>query len=508
MTTTSLAQWKRRNAMDISKNGSPMEQTAKPLRFITCGNVDDGKSTLIGRLLWDTKSVKSDHAETVKATPVKLANGETHPDFANLLDGLQAEREQGITIDVAYRYFSSSKRSFIVADTPGHEQYTRNMVTGASNADLAILLVDAQSGVTEQTRRHAFIASSMGIKQVIFAVNKMDLVDYNNDRFYVIEGQIREICKWMQFEEITIIPVAAVHGYNVVSPGAEPLRWYMGPTLLQALEDTQVSESSDMGFRMCVQRISRPDEGFRGYQGTIHGGSVVKGQTVVIQPSQLKATVKSIQTFDGEIARASDGDAVTIELDRNIDIARGDYIIDAGLPLQSANQIMAKLMILDDSGLQPTKRYWLKTQSHRRRVSVVPMRRIDLQSGEWVDDLDMNVNSITEAEIRFDEPFFFDEYDFSRDTGSFILIDPDDYSTVAGGIVLKKQVEQNLQIADHETMVHISLPADLAKEILLTKVAQQRMSEIRLEDGPDKPFDPGFLRTLKAQGIEGLEGLK
>ena len=425
-----------------------------------------------------------------------------------MLDGLQAEREQGITIDVAYRYFSSAKRSFIVADTPGHEQYTRNMVTGASNADLAILLIDAQSGVTEQTRRHAFIASSMGIKQVVFAVNKMDLVDYNQDRFYVIEGQIREICKWMQFDKITIIPVAAVHGYNVVASDAEPLRWYMGPTLLQALESAEVDEATDLGFRMCVQRISRPSERFRGYQGTIHGGSVKKGQSVIVQPSQLKATIKSIVTFDGEVDEAQPGDAITLELDRKIDIARGDFIVDAGLPLQSADRILSKLMILDDRGLQPSKRYWLKTQSHKRKVSVVPMRKIDLHSGEWVDDLESKVNSISEAEIRFDEPYYFDEYTFSHETGSFILIDPDDYSTVAGGTVMKKQTRDNLQIADRETMVHISLPADLAKEILLTKAAQDRMNEIRLEDGPDRPFEPGFLKALKAQGIEGLEGLK
>ena len=493
--------------MGISRTGLEMETKAKPLRFITCGNVDDGKSTLIGRLLWDTKSVKLDHAKTIAADSVRLADAETHPDFANLLDGLQAEREQGITIDVAYRCFSSTKRTFIVADTPGHEQYTRNMVTGASNADLAVLLVDAQSGVTEQTRRHAYIAYSMGIRQVVFAVNKMDLVDYNHDRFYVIEGQIRDICKWMQFKKTTIIPVAAVHGYNVVTGGAEPLRWYMGPTLLEALENAEVSDTSNLGFRMCVQRISRPNESFRGYQGTIHGGSLKKGQSVIVQPSQLTATVKSIQSFDGEIDEAVAGDAVTVELDRKIDIARGDYIVDAGLPLQSANRILAKLMILDDRGLDPAKRYWLKTQSHKRKVSVVPMRRMDLSSGEWIDNLDTSVNSITETEIRFDAPYFFDEYAFSRETGSFILVDPDDFSTVAGGTVLKKQVEHNLEIADQDAMVHISLPADLARQLLLTSVAQKRMNEIRLEDGPDRPFEPGFLKALKAQGIDGLKGL-
>jgi sulfate adenylyltransferase subunit 1 len=271
---------------------------ARPLRFITCGSVDDGKSTLIGRLLWDTKAVKEDQAATLRRESTGQQNELGLPDFALLLDGLQAEREQGITIDVAYRYFATDRRSFIVADTPGHVQYTRNMATGASTADLAVLLVDARAGILEQTRRHATIAALMGIRQFVLAVNKIDLAQYDEARFRAISRDFKEIALSLGVRQITAIPVSALKGENIVTRGDELMPWYDGPTLVETLEKATQRTGQTTGFRLPVQRVSRPGEGFRGYQGTVAGGSIKPGDSVVVLPSGVEANVKSIVTYD------------------------------------------------------------------------------------------------------------------------------------------------------------------------------------------------------------------
>ena len=300
---------------------------SRPLRLITCGSVDDGKSTLIGRLLWDTKAVKEDQAATLQRDSNGKQNDLGLPDFALLLDGLQAEREQGITIDVAYRYFSTDKRSFIVADTPGHEQYTRNMATGASTADLAVLLVDARVGLLEQTRRHATIATLMGIKQFVLAVNKIDLTDYDRARFEEINHEFRELALSLGVRQVTAIPVSALKGENVVYDGRASMPWYDGPTLIEVLELATTRSAQTVGFRLPVQRVSRPGESFRGYQGTVAGGSVKPGDSVVILPSGMVANVTKIVTFDLVRNAAVAGDAITLVLDRQVDVSRGDMIV-------------------------------------------------------------------------------------------------------------------------------------------------------------------------------------
>lgn len=306
---------------------------ARPLRFITCGNVDDGKSTLIGRLLWDTKMVMSDHVAGLYRKGTQASSNDNDglnlPDFSLLLDGLQAEREQGITIDVAYSYFSTANRSYIVADTPGHEQYTGNMATGASTADLAIILVDARAGLQEQTRRHTMIVSLMGIRQVVLVVNKMDLVDYDRAAFQAIDEAFRAFVADLPLNTITVIPTSAPQGENVTIPGTARMPWYSGPTLLDALETAEIRNDEAGDFRLSVQRVSRPDESFRGYQGTVTGGIIAVGDPVTVAPQGLPATISRIVTFDGDKAVARTGDAVTLVLDRQIDIARGDMIAGA-----------------------------------------------------------------------------------------------------------------------------------------------------------------------------------
>ena len=406
-----------------------------PLRFITCGSVDDGKSTLIGRLLWDTKAVPEDQAESIRVTGPDSDTELALPEFANLLDGLQAEREQGITIDVAYRYFSTPRRSFIVADTPGHAQYTRNMATGASTADLAVLLVDARAGILEQTRRHATIVSLMGIRQLILVVNKFDLVNYKKSRFDELVDQFSTLIQPLGFDAITAIPTSAVKGENVVSPAKATMSWYDGPTLVQALELAAKRPEQSIGFRFPVQRVSRPDESFRGYQGTIAGGSIKPGDPVTVLPSGEVANISKIVTFDLVRNAGVAGDAVTLVLDRPVDIARGDMIVSTGSKPYVGRSFDAKMIVLSDAGLQNKKRYWLKSSSRRQWVSVSLKSSLDLASAEWVQTSEMELNQIVEVQLDFDELAIFDPYEANRETGSFILIDPDTNQTVAGGMI-------------------------------------------------------------------------
>lgn len=443
---------------------------ARPLRFITCGNVDDGKSTLIGRLLWDTKMVMSDHvAGLYKGNSHPNSNdndGLNLPDFSLLLDGLQAEREQGITIDVAYRYFSTANRSYIVADTPGHEQYTGNMATGASTADLAIILVDARAGLQEQTRRHAMIVSLMGIRQVVLVVNKMDLVDYDRIAFQTISDDFHIFARDLPLESITVIPTSAPHGENVTVPATATMPWYTGTTLLEALEGADVQGGNHAGFRLSVQRVSRPNESFRGYQGTVTGGTVAAGDAVTITPSGEQARIANILTFDGEQKTAVPGEAVTVTLDRNIDIARGDMITTAQSAVSAVRQAEAKLVVLTAQSLDPGKRYWLKAGSRRQRVRIKPGSTLNLADQSWSPANTLRQNAIATTILQFEEDAVFDLYDSNRTTGSFILIDPDTLNTVAGGMVtggLNVEVDPTETSADD--MVTLTLPRALAEQI-------------------------------------------
>jgi sulfate adenylyltransferase subunit 1 len=450
----------------------------RPLRLITCGSVDDGKSTLIGRLLWDTKAVKEDQAATLHRDSGKQ-NDLGLPDFALLLDGLQAEREQGITIDVAYRYFATDKRSFIVADTPGHEQYTRNMATGASTADLAILLVDARVGMLEQTRRHATIASLMGIKQFVLAVNKIDLTGYDRARFDQISHEFRELALSLGVRQITAIPVSALKGENVVYDGRASMPWYEGPTLVEVLELATVRSAQTVGFRLPVQRVSRPGESFRGYQGTVAGGSVKPGDSVIILPSGMVANVTKIVTFDLVRNAAVAGDAITLVLDRQVDVSRGDMIVSIDSQPQTGLAFDAQLVALQSDGIQPGKRYWLKSGSRRQRVTIEPASQLDLKSGKWNPAQSLPMNAIGKVHLAFDEQAIFDSYEQNRTTGAFILIDPDTNNTVAGGMITGRRSSLS-GIHTEDSRVILSLPADLADQILASELFASRREEIEL----------------------------
>ncbi|QND49831.1 sulfate adenylyltransferase subunit CysN [Rhizobium lusitanum] len=448
----------------------------RPLRLITCGSVDDGKSTLIGRLLWDTKAVKEDQAATLQRDSTGKQNDLGLPDFALLLDGLQAEREQGITIDVAYRYFSTENRSFIVADTPGHEQYTRNMATGASTADLAILLIDARLGILEQTRRHATIASLLGIKQFVLAVNKIDLTNYDRAGFEKIAHDFREFALSLGVKQITAIPMSALKGENVVYSGQAAMPWYNGPTLVETLELATVRSAQSVGFRLSVQRVSRPGESFRGYQGTVAGGSVKPGDSVMILPSGMVANVAKIVTYDLVRNAAVAGDAITLVLDRQVDVSRGDMIVAIDSQPQSGLAFDAQIVALQPEGIEPGKRYWLKSGSRRQRVQVQPIAQLELKTGAWAPAQALWMNAIGKVRLSFDEAAVFDPYDQNRSTGSFILIDPDSNNTIAGGMITGRRTDLG-GIHKEGQRVLLSLPADLADQIMASELFASRRDE-------------------------------
>lgn len=462
---------------------SKATRDTRPLRLITCGSVDDGKSTLIGRLLWDTKAVKEDQAATLHRDSGKQ-NDLGLPDFALLLDGLQAEREQGITIDVAYRYFSTDRRAFIVADTPGHEQYTRNMATGASTADLAVLLVDARTGILEQTRRHATIAALMGIRQFVLAINKIDLTNYDKAGFELIAHEFRDFASDLGIKQITAIPMSALKGENVVLSGKASMPWYEGPTLVETLELATVRSAQSGGFRFPVQRVSRPGESFRGYQGTVAGGSVKPGDSVVVLPSGMVANVKQIVTFDLVRNAAVAGDAVTLVLDRQVDVSRGDMIVSIEAQPQTGLAFDAQIVALQPGGIEAGKRYWLKSGSRRQRVSVQPVSQLNLKEGEWqAHETSLPMNAIGKVRLSFDETAIFDAYEQNRATGSFILIDPDTNNTVAGGMIAgKRSVGATEEQGDR---VILSLPAHLVEKLLASELLAKHRDEIdiRRTDG-------------------------
>ncbi|TCQ10554.1 sulfate adenylyltransferase subunit 1 [Rhizobium sp. PP-F2F-G36] len=478
-TTTAETKVSSGNVTAFTGSEARAPRDSRPLRLITCGSVDDGKSTLIGRLLWDTKAVKEDQAATLARDSSGKQNDLGLPDFALLLDGLQAEREQGITIDVAYRYFATENRSFIVADTPGHEQYTRNMATGASTADLAILLVDARVGLLEQTRRHATIATLMGIRQFVLAVNKIDLTGYDRARFDAISHDFRELALSLGVRQVTAIPVSALKGENVVYDGSASMPWYDGPTLVEVLELATVRSGQTTGFRLPIQRVSRPGESFRGYQGTVAGGSVKPGDSVVILPSGMVANVTKIVTFDLVRNAAVAGDAITLVLDRQVDVSRGDMIVAIDSQPQTGVAFDAQIVALQPDGIQPNKRYWLKSGSRRQRVSVEPVSQLDLKSGKWGPSEALSMNAIGKVHLAFDEQAMFDAYEQNRTTGAFILIDPDTNNTVAGGMITGKRSSLG-GIHTEETRVLLSLPADLADRILASDLVAGRRDELEV----------------------------
>jgi bifunctional enzyme CysN/CysC len=409
-------------------------ETKSLLRFITCGSVDDGKSTLIGRLLHDTKLLLDDQVAALEADSRRHGTQGDDIDFALLVDGLAAEREQGITIDVAYRFFGTDKRKFIVADCPGHEQYTRNMATGASTADLAVVLVDARKGLLTQTRRHSYIVSLLGIKHVLLAVNKMDLVDYDEAVFNGIVAGYRELASVLGISNVTCIPLSALKGDNMLERSAAT-PWYGGETLLEHLENVQVERDiHDIGLRMPVQWVCRPDQDFRGFAGTIVAGSVAPGAEIAVLPSGRRSKVVRIVTADGDLARAGAGQAVTLTLADEIDASRGDVIATANNPPEVADQFAAHLLWLGEQQLLPGRPYWLKIGARTVGATVTEIKhKVDVNTQEELAAKSLELNEVAYCNLYLDQPVPFEAYADSHALGAFILIDRQSNATVAAG---------------------------------------------------------------------------
>lgn len=406
------------------------------LRFITCGSVDDGKSTLIGRMLYEAQLIFEDQVASLQADSKRQGTQGGDIDFALLVDGLAAEREQGITIDVAYRFFSTDNRKFIVADTPGHEQYTRNMVTGASTADVAVILVDAANGVLTQTRRHSFITSLLGIKDVVLAVNKMDLVDYDQETFNAIVEDYEKFAEQLEFETITPIPLSALQGDNVIERSAHT-HWYSGPTLLGYLETVKVHGAQQTRpLRFPVQWVNRPNSEFRGFSGTVVSGSVSRGDEVRILPSGEVASVKDIVLYHDQLNTAQTDQAVTLTLDREVDASRGDVIVAADSPCEVSDQFDASLVWMDADEGYIGRSYWLMLGTTRINATLTDIKfKYNINTLEQLSTRSLNLNDIGRVSLSFDRPVPFEAYSDCQGLGSFVLVDRYSHATVGAGMI-------------------------------------------------------------------------
>jgi bifunctional enzyme CysN/CysC len=407
------------------------------LRFITCGSVDDGKSTLIGRLLYESQMLFEDQMAALEADSKRVGTQGEELDFALLLDGLAAEREQGITIDVAYRFFSTDTRKYIVADTPGHEQYTRNMVTGASTADCALILLDARKGVLTQTRRHSYLVWLLGIRHVMVAVNKMDLVDFSEARFDEIERQYREFAEQLGLEDFTLIPLSGLRGDNVTER-SDAMPWYSGPTLMEYLEGVEVDQErlQDAPFRLPVQWVNRPTSDFRGFAGTIAGGQIAPGDSVVVLPSGQESTVARVVTYDGDLERGVAGQAVTLTLADEIDVSRGDMIASTDAPAPVGQQFEATVVWMAEEPLLRGRTYLMRVGAQTVPATVAPIRyKLDIETLEHIAATQLDLNEIGVVQVELGQPIAFDPYVENRDTGGFILIDRVTNHTVGAGLL-------------------------------------------------------------------------
>jgi bifunctional enzyme CysN/CysC len=411
------------------------------LRFITCGSVDDGKSTLIGRLFYEAKMIYEDQLAAIKKDSTKFGTTGEDIDLALFTDGLEAEREQGITIDVAYRYFSTDKRKFIIADTPGHEQYTRNMATGASTADLAIILIDARHGVLVQTKRHSFIVSLLGIKHVIVAINKMDLVDYSQEIFDSIRADYQGFAARLDLPDVHFIPISALKGENVVGQSAK-MPWYNGPPLMHLLESVYIGSDRNLeDFRFPVQYVLRPNLDFRGFSGTIASGIIRKGDEIMALPSRKTSRIKSIVTFDGELDEAFAPQSVTLTLEDEIDISRGDMVVRPGNVPRVEQRFEATVVWMAEEPLVAGKSYWFKQTTRLAAGTISTMRyQIDVNTLHRKDAPTLKLNEIGRCRITLSQPVAFDGYRRNRGTGSFIIIDRLTNSTVGAGMILDRSV--------------------------------------------------------------------
>ncbi|MFP1909147.1 sulfate adenylyltransferase subunit CysN [Lonsdalea quercina] len=422
------------------------QQDKSLLRFLTCGSVDDGKSTLIGRLLHDTRQIYEDQLSTLHNDSKRLGTQGEKLDLALLVDGLQAEREQGITIDVAYRYFSTEKRKFIIADTPGHEQYTRNMATGASTCELAILLIDARKGVLDQTRRHSFIATLLGIRHLVVAVNKMDLVDYQQSVFEQFKQDYLDFAQQLPADlNVTFVPLSALEGDNVATPSTQ-MSWYNGPTLLEVLEMVDVAPHSlSQPLRFPVQYVNRPNLDFRGYAGTVASGVVHVGQRVKVLPSGVESAIARIVTFDGDLPQAQVGEAVTLVLEKEIDISRGDLIVDHAETLEAVQSAQVDVVWMAEQPLIAGQSYDIKIAGKKTRARVENIQyQVEINTLTQRVTESLPLNGIGLVELTFDEPLVLDRYPQNHVTGGMIFIDRLSNVTVGAGLV-REGIEQTYE---------------------------------------------------------------
>jgi bifunctional enzyme CysN/CysC len=438
-----------------------LQQHKSLLRFIMCGSVDDGKSTLIGRLLYESHLVFDDHLAALERDSRWIGTQGDELDFALLVDGLAAEREQGITIDVAYRYFSTETRKFIVADTPGHEQYTRNMVTGASTAELAVVLVDARKGVLTQTRRHSYIVSLLGIRKIVLAVNKLDLVDYSQDIYDDIVAQYRSFATEIGIHEVVPIPLSALRGDNVTQPSTNT-PWYSGPTFMRHLETVEVDTYAASGpFRMPVQWVNRPDSEFRGFSGTIVSGKLHPGDSVRITPSGRRSTVTRIVSFDGDLDVALAGQAVTVTLSEEIDVSRGDILAAEDASPGVANQFEAHIIWMSEQEMLPGRRYLMKIGARTVGLTMAhPKYKINVNTLEHIAAKSLELNEIGVCNLNLDRPISFDPYVENRDTGGFVVIDRFTNGTVGSGLLhfaLRRADNIHWQSIDVNKAAHAAL---------------------------------------------------
>lgn len=405
------------------------------LRFLTCGNVDDGKSTLIGRLLHDSKLIFEDQLASIKQDSQKFNTTDQEFDLALLVDGLQSEREQGITIDVAYRYFSTEKRKFIIADCPGHEQYTRNMATGASTCDLAIILIDARKGIQTQTRRHSYIISLLGIKNVIVAVNKMDLMDFSEQVFEDIKADYSVLASDLDISDVHYVPLSALLGDNVVDRSAHT-DWYKGETFIEKLESIQINDEAEFdGFRLPVQYVNRPNLNFRGFCGTIAAGEIKPGDEIEALPSGKRSKVKAVVAAEGELDSAAAGEAITLTLEDEIDISRGDVIVK-GQQAKVSDSFSAEVVWMDESPLAIGKEYLFKVGTKSSYGRVVGIKHsVDVNTMQHQPASELKLNEVALVEVQLNSPVVFDNYKESRGTGGFIIIDRFTNITIAAGMI-------------------------------------------------------------------------
>jgi sulfate adenylyltransferase large subunit len=421
------------------------------LRFLTCGNVDDGKSTLIGRLLHDSKMIYEDQLEAVTKDSAKSGTTGEQVDLALLVDGLQAEREQGITIDVAYRYFSTTKRKFIIADTPGHEQYTRNMATGASTCQLAVILIDARYGVQTQTRRHSFIASLLGIKHIVVAVNKMDIVDYSEETYNQIRADYSEFARELELEDIHFVPMSALVGDNVVNK-SENMDWYQGETLMEILETVEIANDANFDdVRFPVQYVNRPNLDFRGFCGTLASGILKPGDAITALPSGKESKVKALVTYDGELDHAVPGEAVTVTLEDEIDVSRGDMIVHSNHHQPHvSSQFKAMVVWMTEQPLTAGKQYSIKVGVNDASGSLAGIDyQVDVNTLEQNQATELKLNEIGLCEFSLNKPVVFDNYKRNRTTGAFIIIDRLTNVTIGAGMITDVAAAQAVEQSDY-----------------------------------------------------------